>query len=91
MKAGVIFEQFSRKCVVIKLLLFSVQSFLVSNFVLLTPDIQNTAMFVHLTPGGRPGMSDVTLMSGISGLSFDSLLFFLPSPLALLVVLSFFC
>ena len=40
-------------------------------------------------------MSDVTLLSGISGLSFDSpflslLLFFLPSPLAL-SVLSFFC
>ena len=36
-------------------------------------------------PRRRPGMSDVTLMSGISGLSFDSpflspLLFFLPSP-----------
>ena len=40
-------------------------------------------------------MSDVTLLSGISGLSFDSpflspLLFLLPSPLAL-SVLSFFC
>ena len=46
-------------------------------------------------PDGRPGMSDVSLLSGISGLSFDSpflspLLFFLPSPLAL-SVLSFFC
>ena len=46
-------------------------------------------------PEGRPGMSDVTLLSGISGLSFDSpflspLLFFLPSPFAL-SVLSFFC
>ena len=34
---------------------------------------------------GRPGVSDVSLLSGISGLSFDSpflspLLFFLPSP-----------
>ena len=42
------------------------------------------------------GMSDVTLLSGISGLSFDSpflsplLFFFLPSLLAL-SVLSFFC
>ena len=46
-------------------------------------------------PKGRPRMSDVPLLSGISGLSFDSpflspLLFFLPSPLAL-SVLSFFC
>ena len=46
-------------------------------------------------PEGRPGMSDVPLLSGISGLSFDSsflspLLFFLPYPLAL-SVLSFFC
>ena len=46
-------------------------------------------------PEGRPGMSDVTLLSGISGLSFDSLFcllscFFLPSPLSL-SVLSFFC
>ena len=49
---------------------------------------------------GRPGMSDVFLLSGISGLSFDFpflspllfflLLVFLPSPLAL-SVLSFFC
>ena len=52
----------------------------------------------HLAPPtpteGRPAMSDVPLLSGISGLSFDSpflslLLFFLPSPLAL-SVLSFF-
>ena len=48
-----------------------------------------------VTPEGRPGMSDVSLLSGISGLSFDSsflspLMFFLPSPLAL-SVLSFFC
>ena len=46
-------------------------------------------------PEGRLGMSDVPLLCGISGLSFDSsflspLLFFLPSPLAL-SVLSFFC
>ena len=51
-------------------------------------------------PEGRPAMSDVSLRSGISGLSFDSpflspllfvfLSFFLPSPLAL-SVLSFFC
>ena len=46
-------------------------------------------------PEGRPGMSDVIVLSGISGLSFDSpclspLLFFLPGPLAL-SVLSFFC
>ena len=49
----------------------------------------------HVYPEGRPGMSDVPLLSGISGLSFDSsflspLLFFLPYPLAL-SVLSFFC
>ena len=47
------------------------------------------------SPKGRPGMSDVTLLSGISGLSFDSpflspVWFLLPSPLAL-SVLSFFC
>ena len=46
-------------------------------------------------PEGRPEMSEVILLSGISGLSFDSpflspLLFFLPGPLAL-SVLSFFC
>ena len=46
-------------------------------------------------PEGRPWMSDVIVLSGISGLSFDSpflspLLFFLPGPLAL-SVLSFFC
>ena len=44
-------------------------------------------------PEGRPGMSDISLLSGILGLSFDSscLSFvFLPSPLAL-SVLSFFC
>ena len=43
-------------------------------------------------PEGRPGMSDISLLSGISGLSdspFLSLVF-LPSPLAL-SVLSFFC
>jgi len=50
---------------------------------------------LFLLPEWRPGMSDVTLLSGISGLSFDSpflspFLFFLPSPLAL-SVLSFFC
>ena len=28
---------------------------------------------VVTSPEGRPGMSDVTLLSGISGLSFDSL------------------
>ena len=44
-----------------------------------------------ITPEGMPGMSDVSLLSGISGLSFDSPFFlFLPSPLALSVV-SFFC
>ena len=44
-------------------------------------------------PEGRPGMSDISLLSGISGLSFDSSflsLVFLPRPLAL-SVLSFFC
>ena len=51
-------------------------------------------LFLFLPPEGRSGMSDVTLLSGISGLSFDSpflspLLFFLPSSLAL-SVLSFF-
>ena len=45
-------------------------------------------------PEGRLGMSDVSPLSGISGLSSDSpflspLLFFLPSPFAL-TVLSFF-
>ena len=50
---------------------------------------------VHYYPEGWLGMSDVNLLSGISGLPFDSpflspLLFFLPSSLAL-SVLSFFC
>ena len=41
-------------------------------------------------PVGRPGMSDVSYLSGISGLSFDSnllspFLFFLPSPVTLSV------
>ena len=44
-----------------------------------------------VNPKGRLGMSDVTLLSGISGLSFDSpflspLLFFVLSPLALSVL-----
>ena len=72
--------------------------------------IQHVCMFVHrsasvcasvsvsvcvCSPKGRPWMSDVSLLSGISGLSFGSpflspLLFFLPSLLAL-SVLSFFC
>ena len=52
-------------------------------------------LFMTLPPEGRPGISDVPLLPGISGLSFDfpflsPLLFFLPSPLAL-SVLSFFC
>ena len=41
-----------------------------------------TFMFHSLTPEGRPGMSDVSPLSGISGLSFDS---------TLLSPLSFFC
>ena len=54
----------------------------------------NMVGFVWFPPKGRPGMSDVTLLSGISGLAFDSpflspLFFFLPSPFAL-SVLSFF-
>ena len=49
----------------------------------------------HAYPEGRPGISDVSLLSGISGLSFDSpfpffpRLVFLPSLLAV-AVLSFF-
>ena len=54
-------------------------------------------VFCLFAPKGKLGMSDVSILSGISGLSFDSpflspLLFsfsFLPSPLAL-SVLSFF-
>ena len=38
--------------------------------------------FYHCTPEGRPGMSDVSPLSGISGLSFDS---------TLLSPLLFFC
>ena len=38
--------------------------------------------FIHRTPEGRPGMSDVSPLSGISGLSFDS---------TLLSPLLFFC
>ena len=53
-----------------------------------------TVTFNSSGPEGRPGMSDVFLLSGISGLSFDSpflspLLFFLHNPLAL-SVLSYF-
>ena len=45
-------------------------------------------VFLLEFPEGRPVISDVNFLSGISGLSFDSpslspLLFFLPSPLAL--------
>ena len=52
-------------------------------------------VFLLEFPEGRPGMSDVPFLYGISGPSFDSpflspLLFFLPGPLAL-SVLSFFC
>ena len=50
-----------------------------------------------VAPEGRLGMSDVSPVSGISGLSFDSpflsplffLSFYLPSPLALSVLLFF--
>ena len=52
---------------------------------------------VHHSPEGRLGISYVSFLSGISGLSFDFpflspllFFFFLPSPLALSVV-SFFC
>ena len=49
-----------------------------------------------LPPEGRPGMSDVTLLSGISGLSFDSpflspLLFFFCLVLLLFLSCHFFC
>ena len=48
------------------------------------------------TPEGRPGMSDVSLLSGISGLSFDSTLLIsslvlLPSPVTLSVLSSSAC
>ena len=50
-------------------------------------------LFSGVDPEGRPRVSDVILLSGISGLSFDSpflsppffFFFFLPSPLALSV------
>ena len=49
---------------------------------------------LEANPKGRLGMANVSLLSGISGVSFDSpfisLSFFLPSPLAL-SVLSLFC
>ena len=56
--------------------------------------VPSELIFYPFTPKRRPGMSDISLLSGISGLSFDSpflspLLFFLPSPLVL-SVLSFF-
>ena len=35
-------------------------------------DLSFTCTFSLSSPEGRPGMSDVTLLSGISGLSFDS-------------------
>ena len=46
--------------------------------------------FEHRSPEGRPGMSDVTFLSGISGLSFDSpfLSSFLFFSLVLLLFLS---
>ena len=58
-------------------------------------DLSFTCAFSLSSPEERLGISDVSLLSGISGLSFDSLflsplLFFLPSPLVL-SVLSFFC
>ena len=57
-------------------------------------DFDNTGMIAwtltSIFPRGRPGMSDVALLSEISGLSFDSLfqspLIFQPNPLALSVV-----
>ena len=46
---------------------------------------------LFLVPEGRSGMSDISLLSGISGLSFDStllspLLFFPPSPVTLSIL-----
>ena len=57
--------------------------------------VDESLIYIVTVPEGRLGMSNVILLSGISGLSFDSpfpspLLSFLPSPLAL-SVLSFFC
>ena len=34
--------------------------------------IDGAGFLLHVTPEGRQGMSDVSPMSGISGLSFDS-------------------
>ena len=49
--------------------------------------VNQLGIVVHHSPEGRPGMSDVGLLSGISGLSFwILLLFFLPSPLAISVL-----
>ena len=54
------------------------------------------AMLLHTTaPEGRPGMSDVSPLSGISGLSFDSTLlstrlFFCLVPLLCLIFFSAF-
>ena len=49
------------------------------------------ATHTYYTPKGRPGMSDLSFLSGISGLSFDSpflspVLLFLLCPLALSVL-----
>ena len=54
--------------------------------------VNQLGIVVHHSPEGKLGMSDVSLLSGISGLSFWVLLscFFLPSPPGL-SVLSFFC
>ena len=43
-------------------------------------------LFMNIFPKGRPGMSDVSLLSGISGLSFDSP-FLSPLSLSLSLVL----
>ena len=67
-----------------------IRSSLPSNPASLSPFSVCSPRSSSLVPEGRPGMSDVNLLSGISGLSFDSpflspLLFFLPSPLVLSV------
>ena len=55
---------------------FSIGSFSEALIIEIFSDFQTMKNFVFWTPEGRPGMSDVSLLSGISGLSFDPIFLF---------------
>ena len=62
-----------------------------SVWTILRAPVSTLIHFEHRAPEGRPGMSDVSLLSGISGLSFDSLFLSLLSFFCLVLLLLLFC